>query len=179
MPKKGYRYPDRNVVCEHCGEVVSALLLDRAAILGQLLETDGPLTADEVCEEMSLSRQTFSTVKKAYRRHYTGLVGKALSCSVGGGVWGGQWVYYLTDKWRDEDGPDIEQNEAWHTKRIGEELITARDMAVVAAHRLDGRKKREKLDLQDFVTTLTSVVDRLQFIRERLALLAEDGHSAA
>lgn len=173
MPKKGYRDPNRNVVCDHCGQFVSALALDRALMLGQLLQTDGPLDIHDVSDRMGLSRETMRDVIKTYRRHLTGLVGKAVAC-VPDVAQSGRYVYALTDRWQSEDSPDIQQNESWFTKRIGEHVITARDMAMIALQNTDGRKRRQKADIADLVSVLTSVDERIRFMRERLLILEEE-----
>lgn len=178
MPKKGYRYPDRNVECDHCGVMMPTLLMDRALILGQLLEEEGPFDIWDICDRLGLSRQIVRDVIKAYRRHLTGLVGKAMAC-VPDETSPGRWVYMLTDEWQAEEGPDIQQNESWMTKRIGEYIVTARDMAVVALENVDGRKRRLRVDIADLVSVLTSTEERIRFMRERLLILEEDLESAS
>lgn len=177
MPKKGYRYADRNVVCEHCGETLSALLLDRALIVGQLLEQSGPLDIWEMCEHLDVSRQTMTDVVKAFRRHYAGLVGKTIVCGPETSDGQYRWLYRLSADWQSDEGVDIQQNEAWLTKRISEELTTARDAATLAAQNVDGHSKAAKLlrlELTGFANDLTSSMNKLQFMRERLLILIED-----
>lgn len=173
MPKKGYRYPDRNVACDHCGQLVPVLLMDRALILGQILDQGPALDIHEICDHMGVSRQISRDVVKAYRRHLAGLVGKAMVCNRDAAN-PLRFVYTLTDQWQDEDGPDIEHNEAWFTKRIGQEVVTARDMAAIAYDRIDGRKRRLKADVGDLVSVLTSVEERIRFMRERLLIMGEE-----
>lgn len=173
MPKKGYRYPDRNVACEHCGVLVPTLLMDRALILGQLLEEEGPLDIWEICDRMGLSRQIARDVIKAYRRHLTGLVGKALTCTRDESD-RLAYIYHLTDEWQTEEGPDIQHNESWFTKRIAENVVTARDMAIVAMENTPRTKRRQRADIGDLVSVLTSVEERIRFMRERLLILDEE-----
>lgn len=178
MPRKGYRYPDRNVICDHCGVLVATLLLDRALILGQLLEDKGPMTIWDICDNLGVGRQIARDVIKAYRRHLTGLVGKALTCTRGDDD-PLQFVYHLVSQWQTEDGPDIQHNEQWFTKRIGEHVITARDMALIAFENTDGRKRRQKADIGDLVSVLTSVEERIRFMRERLLIIEDELENAS
>ncbi|MCA1572376.1 MAG: hypothetical protein LC798_19150 [Chloroflexi bacterium] len=146
--------------------------------MGQLLEDEGPLDIHDICDRMGISRQIARDVIKAYRRHLTGLVGKAMACARDDET-PMRYVYHLTNQWQTDEGPDIQRNEAWFTKRIGEEVVTARDMAIVALENTDGRRRRLRADIGDLVSVLTSVADRVQFMRERLLILEEDLESAS
>jgi hypothetical protein len=175
MPKKGYRYPAKNVTCEHCSEQVPKLAFERAWALAELLEANESLTMVAIQDAMGLPHQTVVNVLRTFRDHLAYQLKKGIvSVRAEGGS-----VYVLTDQWDNDDGTDIKTYEQWFTKRVGTELGHAKSLAVIAHDRMDGRKRRLKADLADLVSTLGSVEDRIKFMRERILILEEELEEAS